>query len=84
MSQKYRITRNTIYINSRFLYQIQATDDFFDVDGEEIRFGDLGGWIESESNLSQDGRSWIYQNSCALNNARVENDACLWGKSIIC
>lgn len=72
-----------MYFHGAFLHQIQATDDFDDVDGEEIRDGDLGGWIESEANLSQNGRCWIYSDSCAFNNARLENDACLWGHSLI-
>jgi len=25
-----------------------------------VRKGDLGGWVESESNLSQDGDGWIF------------------------
>lgn len=46
--KKYELTDNTIEYNEKTLYQIKALKDFVDV-----KAGDLGGYIEKESNLSQ-------------------------------
>lgn len=55
IQKKYILTSNTIKErlhngSIHILYQIQATKDF-----GNIKSGDLGGWIESEDNLSQEG-----------------------------
>jgi hypothetical protein len=51
---KYELTENSIKVGYMTLYQIRALKDFGDV-----KAGDLGGYIEQESNLSQDGECWI-------------------------
>lgn len=51
---KYELTENSIKVGYMTLYQIRALKDFGDV-----KAGDLGGYIEQESNLSQDGDCWI-------------------------
>lgn len=51
-------------------FQIQALISFSDV--EE---GDLGGFIQSEANLSQEGDCWIYDNSLVKDKARVRGNA---------
>lgn len=55
------------------LYRIRALKDF-----GNVKAGDLGGWIESEKNLSQDGNCWVY---C---NARVYGDALIYSNARIC
>lgn len=37
--------------------------------------GYVGGWVESENNLAQDGDAWIEDNSIVMGGARVEGDA---------
>ena len=39
----------------------------------EVEIGDLGGWIEKESNLS--GNAWVYGNAQVYGDARVSGDA---------
>lgn len=56
----------------RHIYRIQALRDFSDV-----KKGDLGGFVESEANLSQMGDCWIYDMAQAVDKSRVEGDACL-------
>ena len=41
----------------------------------QIKAGDLGGWIESESNLSQDGDCWVDDDSMVYGNAKVFENA---------
>jgi hypothetical protein len=73
---KYKLTKNTKQIGETTLYQIQALKDFNDV-----KKGDLGGWIEKESNLSQYENCWVYENACVFEEARVFEEACVYGEA---
>ena len=53
MNRKYEFTGETRNWVGRTLHRIRAVRDFGDV-----KAGDLGGWIETESNLSNDGNAW--------------------------
>ena len=68
--QKYILTNEMFELLGHTLYRIQAVRDFADV-----KSGDLGGFIESTSNLSQSGNCWIYDNACVFDNASVSIDA---------
>lgn len=73
MEKKYQIltdSQHTITYKNRTLHRIQALRDFSDV-----KKGDIGGWIEKEFNLSQEGLCWIYNNAKVYDNAEVYNDA---------
>ncbi len=61
MSDYYKLTDNTQTIHDIEYRQIIATQDF-----KDIKKGDLGGWISSESTLVQDG-SWIDVDSLMAN-----------------
>ena len=52
---KYELTNETKAVNGKTLFRIRALEDF-----SNVKAGDLGGWIESESNLSQEGTCWVY------------------------
>lgn len=69
---KYKLTDETRIVQGRPLFRIQAIKDFNDV-----KIGDLGGWIQTENNLSHDGNCWIYDNAYAMDMARVKNNATL-------
>ena len=56
--KKYELTNETIMFNGHKLYRIVAIKWFNDV-----CCGDLGGFVESENNLSQQGNCWIYGNA---------------------
>lgn len=51
-------------------YRIRALKDFGDV-----KKGDLGGFVQSESNLSQEGNCWIYDVSKVLGNSVIKDNA---------
>lgn len=68
--KKYELTYETMLYFGRTLYRIKALKDFSDV-----KKSDLGGWIEGESNLSQKGNCWIYDNSKVFDDARVYGNA---------
>jgi len=46
-----------------------------------VKPGDLGGWLEKESNLSHDGKAWVWGNAEVWGNAKVCGDAKVWGNA---
>lgn len=69
--KKYELVPETVTkFYNRTMYRIRALKDFSDV-----KKGDLGGYVESEENLSQTGDCWIYDNSIVGLGARVINNA---------
>lgn len=67
---KYVLTDETIKIGSTVLYRIKALIDFYNV-----KAGDLGGFVESETNLSHEGKCWVYNDACVYDNAKVYGNA---------
>lgn len=55
---KYELTEETKTLPQFILYRIRALTDFSDV-----KAGDIGGWVESVTNLSQHGNSWVYDDA---------------------
>ena len=76
--KKYEMTSNTKEFAGRKLFQIRALKDFGDV-----KAGDLGGYIEKEENLSQDGIAWVFDNACVYDNARVLCNAYVCGNAYV-
>lgn len=75
-------TSQTKY-NGRTLYRIKALKDFVTTDGSLIHKGDLGGYVQSEKNLDQNGTSWIFKGALALDDSRVKDDAQLHHDALI-
>ncbi len=63
-----------IYIG-RTLYRIRALKDFTCIDGIEVHKGDLGGYVQGEHNLSQEGLSWVRDYGEAFNGGKVLENA---------
>ena len=53
-NEKYELTSITMEFGGRTLYRIRSLKNFSDV-----RKGDLGGWVQTKDNLSQEGDCWI-------------------------
>ena len=71
---KYELLQNdTINIDGHVLYRIKSLMMF-----ENVKVGDLGGYIEKEENLSHEGTCWAYGNSCIYGNAKVYDNACIF------
>ncbi|WP_375607562.1 MULTISPECIES: hypothetical protein [unclassified Bartonella] len=70
VSKKYEFTNETHCVAGHTLHRIKAIRDFADV-----KAGDLGGFIEKESNLSHDGNCWVANEACVYNNALVSDNA---------
>ena len=92
MDKKYELLLNdTIEYKGKILSRIKALKNF-----GHIYKGYIGGYIESEKNLSQDGNCWIYDNSKVygwaeaygnikvFGNAKVYEEARVYGNAIVC
>ena len=44
-----------------------------------VKAGDIGGWIESEANLSHSGNAWVFGNARVFGGAQVSGDARVFG-----
>lgn len=65
--KKYEMLQDqTIEWCGRTLYRIRALRDF-----GNVRAGDVGGYIECERNLSQDGNARVYGDAWVYGDARV-------------
>lgn len=78
-NNKYRLIPEDCKINyGRKLYRIEALKDF-----GVVKAGELGGYIESENNLSFDGEAWVCENAEVFDDARICNDALINGNARI-
>ena len=68
--------------NGETLYRIRALETFTnEATNIEIRAGQLGGFVQSESNLSQDGTCWVNTNAQVYGNARINSNAFITGNT---
>ncbi|MDO4889239.1 MAG: hypothetical protein Q4A25_00900 [Candidatus Saccharibacteria bacterium] len=90
--KKYEISEisKTVTVNGKEItvYRIRALKDFtveawnrLKAFKKEIHAGDLGGYVESEENLSQDGNCWIAGNATVCGNASISENAYVGGRS---
>ena len=79
MEKKYKLTEETINVDGRTLYRIEALKDF-----SYTKKGDKGGFIENESNLSQSGDCWVYGNAKVYDNAEVFDNAKVYHNAVVC
>ena len=73
--KKFELTNE--FITNMFgtkLFRIRALVEFGDVEA-----GELGGYVEKESNLGHDDNAWVYGDALVYGNARVYGDALVSG-----
>ena len=80
-NQKYEITE-IAHEKYPFLHRIRALRDI----GSEVKAGALGGFVESEDNLSvrPGDDAWIFDDAIACNDAYVDKGSYLRGNAIAC
>lgn len=76
--RKYEFTGNKIIRYGFVAYQIVVVKDF-----GPVKKGDIGGWIESEANLSHEGNCWISENIRLVGNTNVSGDVQISGSACI-
>lgn len=80
MEMKYEFTGETMTApGGATLRRIRAVRDFGDV-----KAGDLGGWIEKESNLAHEGRAWVSGDARVSGLAQVCGNAQVSGDAWVC
>lgn len=81
--KKFELLKNdTITFDGRQLYRIKALENIFTED-IEVHAGTLGGYVESEDNLSHNGACWIFPNGIVYGKSLVSEDAII-ENGIIC
>lgn len=68
--KKYELTSEVIEYKGHTLHRIKALKNF-----GSVKAGELGGWIESEENLSQADNAWIYDEAMAFGSAKILGNA---------
>ena len=87
MDKKYELTDETMEfdgLDPHILHRIRALKDFtLNAFGGDVKAGDLGGWIESEDNLSQKGKCWVSKNAKVYGGAKVYEDAIVTDRALV-
>lgn len=79
MEKKYQLRKDlTKKVNGKTLYRIEALKSFYDVNK-----GELGGYIESENNLSHDGSCLVYDEACVLDKAIIKGNIMVSANSVV-
>ena len=74
--KKYELTSETKIVFGHILYRIKALSSF-----GYVSAGDLGGFLESEKNLSQNGNAWVSGNARVYGSAEVSGSAEVYGNA---
>lgn len=79
--KKYEFTGETRALSSTtILHRIRAV---IDIPSADVNAGDIGGWIESDSNLSHSGDAWVGGSAWVSGDAWVGDDARVSGDAHI-
>ena len=72
--KKYELTAEFIEKWGKKLFRIKALISF-----GSVEVGELGGYVEKEDNLAQDGDAWVSGNAEVSGDARVYGNAEVYG-----
>ena len=78
--KKYEFTGEVKYIGRKILHRIRAVRD---IPEYEIKSGDMGGWLETEENLSHNGAAWVTDSALVMDSARVTDSALVMGTACV-
>ena len=74
MGKKYELLKNDcINYKGRTLYRIIALRDF-----GYVCEGEVGGYVQSEDNLSHNGDCWVFDNAKVFNSAKIHDNATIF------
>ena len=77
--KKYELTAEFIEKWGKKLFRIKALIGFGSVEA-----GELGGYVEKEDNLAQNGNAWVFDDAEVYGNARVCGNAEVYGNARVC
>ena len=78
-TKKYELTDEVINADDIKLRRIRAVRDF-----GNVKAGDLGGFVQSETNLSHHDDAWVCGNARVFGDARVYDNAEVCGNAWVC
>ena len=79
--KKYEFTGETLELSSmETLHRIRA---IIDIPNAGVNAGDIGGWIESDSNLSHSGNAWVSGDAKVSDHASVSDNAQICGRMVV-
>lgn len=79
MIRKYELlAAGAVRLGSRELYLVRALRDF-----GSVRAGEIGGRVESEANLSQDGDAWVAGDAWVYADGHVGGDEVVGGNTVV-
>ena len=73
--KKYQITGESKLVDGATVHRIRALRKFAVADGSVVEAGDLGGWVEREDNLPQNGYAWVADEAVVRGHALVKDHA---------
>ena len=74
--KKFELTNEFVTFLGKKLFRIKALISF-----GNVKEGELGGYVEKEENLSNDGNAWVYGDARVYGNAEVSGDARVYGNA---
>lgn len=80
-ARKYELTDDSKTIDGTTLRRIRAVTSFGSFGS--VCAGDLGGYVETENNLSQEGNAWVFDDAQVFYRARVFGEALAFGDARI-
>lgn len=84
VGQKYELSEEAAMINGVLHHRIRAVRAFSLPNGMSVASGQLGGWVENENNLAQEGKCWVTENAILSGNCRVEDDVLVRDNGYVC
>ena len=81
MNKTWEFTDETKVFDEIEFRRIRATVDFTLKCGFKVAKGEVGGWVEKDTNLC-DG-AWVYGDAMVYGNARVSDNARVYGNAVV-
>lgn len=78
--KKYEFTGEVKSIDEKMLHRIRAVRD---IPEHNVKAGDLGGWLETEENLSHNGAAWVMNSAYVMGKARVMGKALVADSALV-
>ena len=78
MEKKYILTDEIRVFYGKILHRIQAVRDF-----DNVKTGNLGGWIEKEENLSHEGNCWIDDDAKVYDAALIHGNTQVYDNALV-
>lgn len=82
--KKYEITDESKLVDGVTVHRIRAMRKFMVADNSVVKAGDLGGWVEREDNLAQNGSAWVADEAVVRGQALVKEHALVKDRALVC